>query len=177
MTFDASQALRYAMDFGLATTSIIGVSPYAVYLVNIENGQISIDDTAGSRSVTETRLLIADGYRSYASTADGYLNPMLKQLDGQQLLISNGQLTANHLVLGPLVFPYNWNNFAGGVDATLFQPPIGANNNSAIYIQIRGPALSPFGNFFEVKHVIITKMHGLSYRLLLQSTSSNPRLF
>ena len=175
MTFDASQSFKYSEDFMLAFTSIIGRSPYEVFLITITNDQVDINDTNTNRVVTEQRILIADGYRSYAA-GDGYLNPIVKQLDGQQLILSNGQLTSNHLMVGPIVFPYVWNNFSGGTDATLFQPPIGSNSNTQIYVQIRGPGLSPNGNFFEVKQVVLKNMAAFSYRLLLEATSSNPAL-
>ena len=175
MTFDASQAFKYAEDFSLAMASIIGRCPFSIYLITITNDQIDINDTNNARVITEQRLLYADGYRNYAA-GDGYLNPIIKQLSGEQLILSNGQLTANQLLLGPLVFPYTWNNFSGGIDSVLFQPPIGSNNNTQIYIQVRGPALSPNGNFFEVKQVVLKNMAAFSYRLLLEATSSNPAL-
>lgn len=175
MTFDASEAFKYAEDFMLAFTSIIGRSPYKTYLITITNDQVDINDTGSGRTVTEQRILIADGYRDYAA-GDGYLNPIVKQLDGQQLVLSNGQLTANQLMVGPIVFPYDYNNFSGGTDSALFQPPIGSNSNTQIYVQIRGPGLSTNGNFFEVKQVVLKNMAAFSYRLLLESTSSNPLL-
>jgi hypothetical protein len=175
MSFDASHAFKYAEDFMLAFTSIIGRSPYHSYLITITNDQVDINDVNTGRVVTQQRLLIADGYRDYAA-GDGYLNPIIKQINGEQLVLSNGQLTANQIMLGPIVFPYNWNNFAGGTDSALFQPPLGSNSNTQIYVQLRGPGLSPNGNFFEVKQVVLKNMAAFSYRLLLEATSSNPAL-
>lgn len=175
MTFDASEAFKYSEDFMLAFTSIIGRTPYQIFLITITNDQIDINDVNTGRVVTEQRILIADGYRSYAA-GDGYLNPIVKQLSGEQLVLSNGQLTANQLMLGPIVFPYTANGFSGGTDAALFQPPLGSNSNTQIYVQIRGPGLSPKGNFFEVKQVVLKNMAAFSYKLLLEATSSNPAL-
>jgi hypothetical protein len=171
MAFDCSQAFRYAMDFSLAVTNIVAVTPYQVYLINIVNDQIDITDTSANRVVTQTRILMADGYRSYAPF-DGYLNPIVQQEDGSQLVLSNGQLTSNKIMVGPIVFPYTLNNFSGGTDIQLFQPSIGNNNNTQIYIQIRGDALSPKGNFFDIKEAVISDMGGLSYRLICEATSS-----
>lgn len=172
MTFDASQAFKYSMDFVLAYTSIIGVTPYQVYVVQIKNDQIDINDTDSARIVSSTRITVADGYRSYAAP-DGYLNPILAQdkTKGEQLIISNGKLTANRLLLGPLVFSYTANNFSGGIDPQLFQPAIGSNNNLTVYVQIQGPGLSPTGNFFTIDEIAIDSMSGLSYQVILKSNN------
>ena len=171
MGFDASQSFRYAMDFTLAQTSILGVTPYSVYVIQIVNDQIDISDTDGYRAVTETRVLIADGYRPY-SAGDGYLNPIVTQELGQQLIISNGQLTSNSIELGPIVFPYTQNNFSGGTDSQLFQPAIGSYNNVQVYVQLRGVGLAPNGNYFDVDQIVISDMGGLSYRVILKSNTS-----
>ncbi len=167
-SFDASQCMRYAMDFMLAVPSVIGVSEYSIYLINVINDQIGFNDTSINEVITETRLLVADGYRTYAA-GDGYLNPCIKQETGQNLVLSNGQLTTNKLILGPLVFPYTCNNFSGGLDSMIFQPPVGTNSNQQIFIQIRGNALSPNGNYFDVEEINIADMGGLSYYLVLKA--------
>ena len=171
MTFDASSAMRYAMDFTLAQTSIVGVTPYSVYVYQILNDQVDISDTDGYRVVLKERILIADGYRTYASQ-DGYLNPIVTQEMGESLLVSNGQITSNIIILGPLVFPYTANNFTGGIDTAIFQPPILDNNNIQVYVQLRGDALSPKGNFFDVDEIKTADMGGLSYYVVLKSNTS-----
>ena len=158
------------MDFTLAQTSVVGVTPYEVFLVEITNDQVSFDATDASRIVDETRILIADGYRSYAAL-DGYLNPIVRQENGENLFLSAGQLTSDMIAVGPIVFPYFWNNFSGGTDAQIFQPPANSTNIQ-VYIQIRGVALSPSGNFFDVKQMQISDMGGLSYKLICQANSS-----
>jgi hypothetical protein len=150
---------------------VLGVSPYSATVITITNDQVDIDDTDGYRNITSTRVLIADGYRSYSS-GDGYLNPILAQEDSQQLMISNGQLTANSLILGPIVFPYTCNGFTGGTNAQLFQPSIGANNNIQVYLQIQGAGLSPTGNYFDVDKIVICDMSGLSYKVVLKANMS-----
>jgi hypothetical protein len=175
MTFDASQAFRYAMDFTLAQTSVLGVTPYQVYLIQIDNDLVNFDDTTTNKQVTTTRILIADGYRNYAAL-DGYLNPIVTQENGENLVLSNGQIVANTIVVGPIVFPYTQNGFSGGTDAQIFQPPIGTNNNLQIYLQIQGVALSPSGNFFQVKEMKIAGMSGLSYQLVCTATVTNPNI-
>jgi hypothetical protein len=162
---DASEAFRYAMDWGgLALASITSVSPYSSYVVQTISDLIDFDDNS-TPITTITRLLIADGFRPYAPN-DGYLNPMLKQESGSQFTISQGQLTNNTLVLGPIVFPYTYNGFTGGVDTAIYQPP---TKKTSIFIQIRGPGLSTSGNLFNIKEIIIDGMAGLSYSLQLQA--------
>jgi hypothetical protein len=175
MTFDASQAFRYAMDFGLANASIVGVAEYNVYLITVVNDVIGFGDSNTSLATTAQRIVIADGYRSYAG-GDGYLNPIIQQNNGQNIVLSNGLITANTLTLGPIVLTYFANNFAGGIDPVNFQPATGTNNNTQIYIQIGGPGLSPTGNFFQIKEVIINGMSNLSYQLLLIATADKPDL-
>jgi hypothetical protein len=169
MGFDASNAFKYSTDFVLAYASIVGVSPYEAYLVEITNDQIAFNDTSSGRVVSSTRILLADGYRSYAA-GDGYLDALIVQEYGQQLVLSNGQLTTNILLLGPLVFPYTENGFSGGFDSTLFQPAIASNNNIQIYVQIQGPGLSPKKNFFEVKEIRLVDMSGISYLAVLSAS-------
>lgn len=171
MGFDASPFNRWGMDYSLASTSISAVSPYSAYIIKIVNDQVDITDTDADRVVTESRILIADGHRWYAP-GDGYLNPILEQEDGQQLIISNGQLTTTRLILGPLVFPYTTYFVSGGTDVNLFQPQIGSNNNVQVYVQVRGPGLSLKSNYFVVDRIMTEDMTGLSYKVLLISNTS-----
>lgn len=171
-TFDSSQAFRYSADQMLAVPSILGVATYQSFITLITNDQVDINDTDTSRLVTSTRLLIADGYRVYAGTSDGYLNPELHQEKGEQLIISNGKLTANRLILGPLAFPYSLNGLSSGIDPQLFQPAIGSNNNNiSLYVQIKGIGLNPNTNFFTVEEIILDDMANLLYRVVLKSNN------
>jgi hypothetical protein len=174
MGFDASQSFRYSEDFTLAIPSILGVAPYQVWLVNIINDQISFNQTNSLRVETRKRILVADGYRSYAPN-DGYLNPMIEQLDNRTIVISNGQLDADTLLLGPIVFPYILNGFSGGIDPlSTFQPPRSINSNQQIYIQILGNGLATTGNYFRVDTILLKEsLFQLSYRVLLKSIGSN----
>jgi hypothetical protein len=91
------------------------------------------------------------------------------------LIVSNGLFTANHILLGPIVNPYTYNNFSGGISSDIFQPAYGTNVNAQIYIQIKGKNLNPNGNFFDIKEIVSGGKEGmntLSYKLLLQSNSS-----
>lgn len=170
MTFDASQALRYAADQALAVPSIVGVSPYAVYLVTITNDQVQFNDTGSSRAVLTERILVADGFRSYAAL-DGYLNPLITQMNGEALIISGGQILATNLVMGPLVAPYSYNSFVGGTDPQLFQPLQGSTANTQVFVQIKGTGLSPKGNWFAIKWVELDALRGLTFKVILESTS------
>lgn len=173
--YDPAHALRAAMDEGLAIPSIMGVSEYQSYLIIITNDQINSDDSSNNKVVVTSRLTVADGYRCWAPR-DGYLNPMLKQMAGEQITISNGQLTNNLLVLGPLVFPYEICCETRGTDPQRFQTVSYQSNNTQIYIQIKGLGLSPLGNFFQVKEIKIDDMGSLSYHVLLEATVTVPNL-
>ena len=169
MGFDASNAFKYQTDFMLAFPSIVGASPYSAYLVEITNDQIAFDDTSGGRLVSSLRITVADGYRDYAA-GDGYLDPLIVQEFGQQLIISQGQLSSSIVLLGPLVFPYTENGFSGGFDSNLFQPLITTNNNIQVYVQIQGPGLSVKKNLFEVKEIRLVDMSGIAYLLVLSAS-------
>jgi hypothetical protein len=172
--FDPSNALKYSIDSALAIPSILGICRYESYLITIANDRVKYNDPITNKMVVETRLLVSDGYRCYAPGY--YLNPMLKQNNGENVVLSNGQLTSNQLLLGPLVFPYCFNGCNYGIDPLSFQPAGQATNNVQIYIQIRGVGLSPKGNIFQVKEVKIDGMTTLSYYLELEATLTAPNL-
>lgn len=177
MTFDSSQALRYSFDFVSAYQSILGLAPFKIYLTKIVNDHIAFNDPDNTAVRTDTRLLIADGYRTYSGTSDGYLNPPLKQRYGQQIIISAGALTNNELVLGPLTLPYTMFGTSGGIDPNLFQTFNTGNNNTQLFVWIQGPGLnSTNGNYFSIKEVIIEPMVNICYSVLLEATANAPDL-
>ena len=165
MSYDPSQYLRQSVDSILALPNMIGAAQYQVYLVQVSKDQISFDDVSAARTVAKTRITVADGYRANAPQ-DGYLNPVLKHQSGEQLVLSNGQLTNNLIIMGPLVFPYATATMTGGLDPTLFQPAT-SNINIQTFIQIAGSGLSPKGNFFDIKEIILEVMSNITYSVLL----------
>ena len=176
MGFDASQAFRYSADQMLAVPSVLGVAVYQVYSVIITNDQVDFGDTSVNRIVSKTRIVIADGYRSYAGTPDGYLNPLVKQPDGQTMVLANGQLSTNELLVGPLVFPYSLNGLTAGYDPLVtFQPPLVANSNTQTYLQIQGIGLSSTSNFFKIREIALGKGYdsNILYRLVVEATGIN----
>jgi hypothetical protein len=170
MGFDPTPYIRYALDFGMVGVNVVGLKPYQVDLITIQNDQIGFNDVSTGRSVNVFRLLVADGYRFYAP-GDGYLNPKVTQESGEQLMVSGGQLTSITIRLGPFCFPYNVNNFAGGKDPALFQPTSGQ-----VYVRIMGPGMAAEGNFFDVMKVATDNMGNLTYYLILTATQQNPKL-
>lgn len=171
---DPASIYRYQMDQALALPSILGVSQYQSYLITITNDQISSSDPSNQKVVVETRLTVADGYR--CNVPGFYLNPMVKQMQGEQIVLSNGQLTNNLLLLGPFVFPYCWRGCSFGTDPQIFQPASHKTSNIQVYLQIKGLGLSPKGNFFEIKEIKIDDMSNLSYQLVLEATKTRPQL-
>jgi hypothetical protein len=171
MGFDASQAFKYSTDFMLAVPSILGVATYQVNLITIINDQVNYDDPTNTRVATSNRITVADGYRDYSS-GDGYLNPMVKDANGQTLVLSGGSIVDMEVILGPLVFPYYENNFAGGLDSGLFYPLLNTANNVQVFIQLMGPGLNEVnGNFFKVKEVVLNAMSNIYFKLRLTGTS------
>jgi hypothetical protein len=176
MGFDASQALRYSKDQVLAIPSILGVSEYAIWLYQTVNAPVSFSDVGQGTPNAPIRITVADGYRSYAA-GDGYLNPMLEQEGTQTLVMVNGQLTAENLRLGPIVFPYTFLQFTGGIDPLLFQPPRGNNKHITSYIQVLGTGLATSGNYFVCKSIILDSgMSNISYQVELVAAGANVKV-
>jgi hypothetical protein len=170
-------SLRMANDYATTATCVIGEAAYEVNLITIINDQINFNDsiTTPGRTVSIKRLTIADGYRGFV-TPDGYMNVPVKQVDGEQLLLSGGIITNQLLILGPISFPYTAGHVSGGIDPNVFQPPRGSSGNTQIFIQLQGQSLSSNGNFFEIKQIMLSHMATVCYNLLLQATASNPLL-
>ena len=173
MGFDASQALKFSTDYTIAIPSILGVAEYPVYLVNITNGIVSHNDVGASRVRTDTRILVADGYRAYAAQ-DGYLNPVVKvipKVENQTIILAGASLTGLEVMLGPLVFPYSLplTGQSGGFDPSLFQPGNNSNNlNTQIYVHIFGLGLNKaVGNYFKVSEIVLQGMSNICYKVRL----------
>jgi hypothetical protein len=170
MVTDASDPIRLANDYALLGRVMLGECPYAVWLYQITNDQISFADLPANPTITKTRLTVCEGYLSFAP-GDGYLNPPVSQLTGEQLVLSGGALTDNIVKLGPLVFPYV-SGQGGGINPQIFQNT--SPNNEQLYIQLTGPSLNANGNYFVVKQLVIESMNNIRYWVLLQATSSTP---
>jgi hypothetical protein len=173
---DASQGYRYQMDQSLAIVSINSVASYQVWLIQTTNNNVSFSDT-NSATTVRTRITVgaSPGYSIYAPN-DGYTNPMIEQPDdAQTITIANGQLTANRLLMGPLVFPYTYNNASGGWDPLLtFQPPRGAAKHVESVVQILGEGLATTGNYFKVKSIVLKQsLFTLSYQVELIAAGIN----
>lgn len=123
MTTIADQ-LRFAEDYGNVADCIVNDNPFEVYLVTI---------TQNPRVRTDTRLTIADGYRSYAP--NGFLNPHIRQVTAKEALQSGGRLNTKDYCLGPMVYPYNMNGITGGFDIINFDPNI---KGQTTYIKLVG---------------------------------------
>lgn len=170
VSFDPSQAFRYQTDAMLAQPSILGVAPYICNLVTKTGAQRSVGQTSGLGTITTTRLLVGamfDGYFSFAPN-DGYLNPLVRDVNGEVAILSAQTLTEMEWMLGPLVFPYQatdiyGNAITGGTDANLFFPSTPEIN---VYIQLLGPGLNPtYGAYFKVQEVVLSKAFNVSYKL------------
>jgi hypothetical protein len=168
---DASDPLRLAADYSLLGRVMLGECPYAVYVVLITNDQINFNTLPTVPTLTPTRITVCEGYLSFAP-GDGYLNPPIRQLSGEQLVLSGGALTDNLVSLGPLSFPYV-SGQGGGTSPALFQPP---SAEQQVYVLLQGPALNQTlaGNYFKVKQIVLNDMKNITYNVLLEATSSIP---
>lgn len=173
--FDSSNVYRFSMDQTLSTTSIQGVTPYQVWLIQIANDIVNYDDNTLNKTVIQTRITVGNLLAVY-SAEDGFLNPIVTQENGENLVLSGGQITDNIILLGPLVYPYKVNQYSGGTNSQIFQPQNDATNNTQVFVQLRGDSLSPKGNFFEVKEIKIDDMGGISYQVVLKATITSPNL-
>jgi hypothetical protein len=177
-----SGALSFAEDMANAADVLLSENTKPIYAVTITNDQIAYNDTSASRVVSKERITIADGYRPFVSQQetpfDGYLYPCVRQLSPSEVrVLSNGQLSENMFLIGPILFPYTLGSFSGGLDPlATFQPTIGSNNNLQMYVQIFGVGLPNTTNYFSVKEIVLTGkgIHpGLSYKVLVESANIN----
>jgi hypothetical protein len=81
-----------AFDNGLGIISNKGLTPYQCWLTTITKGLINYNDTPNQAVRTDTRITVSDGYAHWI-LPDGYKNPQLSQVSGQQLVLSGGALT------------------------------------------------------------------------------------
>jgi hypothetical protein len=170
-------AIRLSADYAQLGPCLVGFNPYACWIVEINNDQSFNATTAPV--IFQTRLTVANAYSSYAP-GDGYLNPPVRQMSGQQILLSGGAITDNLITMGPFVFPYETTFVSGGTDPVSFQPDSSTFNNQ-LYVWIntsgtgQGLALNANnGNYFEVKKLQLSNMNNISYLVVLQSTSYVP---
>lgn len=173
-----SDSLKFAEDFTNVVDCLLAQNRKQVNLVIITNDNINYNDPTNQKTVIETRITIADHYRSYAPI-DGYLNPRVEQYNSDIMVSANGQLTDNLLLIGSLVFPYEVNGFRGGIDPVMFQPASSSVSSIQTYIQILGLGLSPQGNWFQIKEIKLTGkgiQEGISYKVLVEATSTIPLL-
>src|SRR5271166_3804021 len=102
---DITNGIRNYIDLADGVVASLGLAPYAIYLTQIVNDHVAYNDPDGYAVRTDTRITVKSCYCNCcgADGYDGYLNPPIRQKEGQQLVISNGALTANEFILGPLV--------------------------------------------------------------------------
>lgn len=175
-------ALRFAEDYANAVDALLQETPYHTFLTIVNNSYVGIESLGNTTpSRTDLRITIADGYRSYLvqqGQDDGYLYPQIEQISGLQNFASEGVLTSNVLVLGPLVLPYTLiNGITGGTDPAQFQPSIGDPiNNVSYWIWLVGPGInnSDNGNYYDIKEMKIDAMNNINYYLVLQAAQKPP---
>ncbi len=177
---DNSDAFRYAMDnSGLVVASVQSIAQYHPWVVQVQTSSISSNQVnSANRIVLLSRITVGsgyffpDGYNPLYAPDDGYCYPMIHQEDNTPLTMENGELNATTVILGPLVYPYCFNNITGGFDPTIFQPRRIAGKTIQNFIQILGPGLSTTGNLFRVAEVRQADLSHLSYKLKLVSTGT-----
>jgi hypothetical protein len=169
--------LRYAEDISNAVDCLVAHNMKKVFLVTIMNDAIDFQDNTKNKAAIQTRLIIADGYRSTAP-GDGYLNPGVHQVKSNINVLSAGQLVDNTILVGPFCFPYERNNQWFGIDPIIFQPWL-SNNNLQVYLLIFGEGLAKNGDFFKITEIVISGKgmgDNISYKVKAEATNTRPQL-
>ena len=172
-----TDSLRYAEDYTNAVDCLLSQDQKKIFLTIVSNDQLNFDSTSNARIITSQRITIADGYRAWTANEDtpfdGYLYPRIEQLKTDILIQSNNQFAKQTFLIGSIVFPYNMNGIVGGLaPLETFQPRIGANNNTALYLQIFGLGLPDDANFFTIKEIRLSGkgvQEGISYKLVAEA--------
>jgi hypothetical protein len=174
-------AFRLAEDQCNKVDCLLGLNPYAIYVLTIENDEVSFDDPTNIRVVNPPqRIVLADGYLPSAPY-DGYLNPRVVQTSSSVSVLAGGQLSANYISIGPLCYPYtNGYGLSGGYDPlSTFQASttLPGQNNLQVWLQIVGIGLSSTANsFYRVISIRLSGkgiQEGVSYKVIAESTGTN----
>lgn len=162
---DISNSLRYALDTSYQQAAILGLHSFSVTLITISNPGGSRPAVGGSRVRTEQRLTIGQGFGSNFP-GDGYLNPQVRFVSQQDIVLSGNLLNDRDLVIGPFVYPYDTCSLTGGLDYDLIEPAVN-DNNSQLYFKIVGHGL--FENGIYCKRIYAITDSNLSYKIYVRN--------
>lgn len=160
MTNTNIEYIRRATDLGLAVPNQIQLRPYTLDLIKIS--------WSGSRPGLGTQT---DGYTSLQNLAS--VSVRVRQVSKEDINLSGGRLSQQHLKVGPFVFPYDITTATGGIDPLIFSTP--ASTVSETYIRIKGPNYPATGNFFR-KVWDDANNRNVCYYLYLENTGAIPKL-
>lgn len=163
-------ALRYAADQSLSVVDrYLGLNRSKVTLVLVENSGIDVFGEGGTKSRTDTRLSLGDGYVSTISF-DGYINLNLEEVKSKDVFLSGGLLQDKDYVLGPIVFPYTYCQTSGGFDLGNFLPSKEEDTDIQLYFYIEN---STFPNGAYFKRLYTETDEGLTYKVYLRNVGFN----
>jgi hypothetical protein len=144
--------------------------------VTITNAGGSAPGVGGSRVRTDQRITIYDGY-SPDYSADGYLNPQVRYVSQQEIVLSGNSLKNLDVCMGPIVYPYSTNG-GGGFDSNQFAPNVDLGNTQ-IYVHIKGGGSSTISNNglnstngIYCKVIYSIQDSDLSYKVYLRNTNT-----
>lgn len=173
-TTDVSDQLRFAVDALASTGSYIGLHRYKCYLTKIVTTVNNGLDNPGSRTRTDTRIVLGDnvffqdGY-SIDYPGDGYLNPPLRYVSNQEIALSGNRLN-NKCMEMKITYPYSFDSISGGIDQKIFDPDA-VEKNTQIFIRVFGPGFhSTSGAYFKILYT--EQSRSLSYSVYLENTAT-----
>lgn len=154
MTNTPIEYIRYAADQALSVPNQINLRPYTITLTTIT--------WSGERPGLGTST---DGYTIVRNA--NLVNVRLRQVSKQEIVLSNGQLKDQDVVIGPIVFPYSTTVGSGGLDPAVFSS---VSTSEELYINITGPNFPSGGSYF--KKIYDTADRTVLYRVYLRNTAA-----
>lgn len=170
MRLEVLEALRFAMDQSLAVVDqYLALNRSSITLVLIENNGVDLYGEGGTKTRTDTRITLGDGYVATLSL-DGYINPNLSEVSQKDVFLSDGKLQDQDYKLGPIVYPYTHCGKSGGFDLNSFLPTLEENTDKQLYFYIVNFKF-PNGSYF--KKLFIEGESSISYQVFLRNIGTN----
>ena len=168
MSLDITPNLRLAVDATTGALALIGLHPYQVWLVNITTtGGVDPGD-GGTRTRTDTRITVFDGYNPNGA-GDGYKYPFVRYVTGKEIALSNNRLNDKDFCIGPLMYPYDVGSFNQGTSSSIFDPVDGGDQQ--IYIHMFGTDLDPVNGAY-CSTIYTIQDSAISYRVFIRNTGT-----
>lgn len=163
-------ALRYAADKSYELPDrYLGLHRDSISLVTITNTGVDVFGEGGSKTRTDQRVTVGDGYVSTLSF-DGYINPQLEQVSAKDIFLSGGLLTDKDYKLGPIVHAYTYCGTSGGMNYALFNPDYEDSNDIQLYFYVVNDS---FPNGTYMKRIWSVEDGGISFKVYIRNIGTN----